>query len=160
MICRSTEPATLILIPRIAQSIFTRKGGISLPKVFAGADDAIRITPKAEIVQKLLARTRQALPSEADSDTKAILRHIAVPHVDKQDDIVHQLIEIMFELDTEKYNKLTVPEAKLVLEPKRVLRNAFIEMLDKEQFRDDVSASPFTLADFLERTSAMLCQLA
>jgi hypothetical protein len=109
-------------------------------------------------VQKLLARTRQTLPSEAD--TKAILRHIALPQVGKQDDIVHQLIEIMFELDTEKYNKLMVPEAKLVLEPKRVPRNAFIEMLDKQQFRDDVSASPFTLADFLERTSAMLCQLA
>jgi hypothetical protein len=134
----------MMLIPRIAQTIFTRKGGLSLSKVFAGADDATRITPKAEIVRTLVARTQQALPSQAD--TTAILRHIAEPQVAKKDDIVHQLIEDMFYYDTRYYTE----GKKLGLEPKRVPRDAFIEMLTKQQFRDDVSAAPFTLADFLE----------
>ena len=100
-------------------------------------------------MQMLLARTRQALPSEAD--TEAILQHIDEPQVDKQDDIVHQLIEFMLDCDTEKYNKLMVPEAELVLKPKRVPRTAFYDMLIKQDFREDVSASPFTLDDFLQR---------
>ena len=100
-------------------------------------------------MQMLLALTREALPSEAD--TEAILQHIDEPQVDKQDDIVHQLIEFMLDCDTEKYNKLTVPEAELVLKPKRVPRTAFYDMLIKQDFREDVSASLFTLDDFLQR---------
>ena len=57
----------------------------------------------------------------------------------------------MYDYDKVKYDKLTAPEAEWVLPPKRVPRTAFYDMRLKQQFREDVSASPFTLADFLQR---------
>ena len=61
----------------------------------------------------------------------------------------------MFQYDTLKYEskikKLTVQEAKRVLSPKHVPRSAFTSMLVRQNFREDVSASPFILADFLQR---------
>ena len=69
-------------------------------------DHTVGHAAKSVKAKKLLANFRLLIEiscSHRAADIGAIFQHIKAPVIDKKDDIVHCLIELMFQYDTLKY---------------------------------------------------------